>query len=62
MLILFAPGAPRERYFEGLAELATLGEKPSEEDMAEFYRRTTRSGSEVSSPGRSEDQACGRCR
>ena len=39
MLILFAPGAPRERYFEGLAELATLGEKPSEEEMAEFYRR-----------------------
>ena len=39
MLILFAPGAPRERYFEGLAELATLGERPSEEEMAEFYRR-----------------------
>ena len=39
MLILFAPGAPRERYFEGLAELATLPERPSAEEMAEFYRR-----------------------
>ena len=38
MLILFAPGAPRERYFEGLAELAQMAERPSAEEMAEFYR------------------------
>jgi len=39
MLILFAPGAPREAYFEGLAEIALTGERPSEEEMAEFYLR-----------------------
>jgi mannose-6-phosphate isomerase-like protein (cupin superfamily) len=39
MLILFAPGAPRERYFEGLAHLGHTGERPGEEEMAEFYRR-----------------------
>jgi hypothetical protein len=38
MLILFAPGAPRERYFEGLAEIGRTGVRPSDEDMAEFYR------------------------
>jgi mannose-6-phosphate isomerase-like protein (cupin superfamily) len=38
MLIHFAPGAPREGYFEGLAEFAVSG-KPSDEEMAEFYRR-----------------------
>jgi mannose-6-phosphate isomerase-like protein (cupin superfamily) len=38
MLILFAPGAPRERYFEGLAEIGLTGVRPSDEDMAEFYR------------------------
>lgn len=38
MLIHFAPGAPRERYFEGLAEFAVSG-KPSAEEMAEFYLR-----------------------
>jgi quercetin dioxygenase-like cupin family protein len=37
MLILFAPGAPRERYFEGLAELPTLPERPTDEEMAQFY-------------------------
>jgi hypothetical protein len=37
MLILFAPGAPRERYFEGLVERATMDPKPSAEEMAEFY-------------------------
>jgi mannose-6-phosphate isomerase-like protein (cupin superfamily) len=37
MLILFAPGAPRERYFEGLAELATMAERPGPEEMAEFF-------------------------
>ena len=38
MLILFAPGAPRERYFEGLAERAAMDEKPTADEMAEFYR------------------------
>ncbi|MGV9774976.1 cupin domain-containing protein [Streptosporangium sp. NPDC003464] len=35
MLMLFAPGAPREGYFEGLAGLARL----SEEERAEFFVR-----------------------
>ncbi len=35
MLILFAPGAPREAYFEGLAGLDEL----SEEEQTEFYLR-----------------------
>ena len=38
MLIHFAPGAPREGYFEGLAEFARSG-RPSDEEMAEFYLR-----------------------
>ncbi len=38
MLILFAPGAPRERYFEGLAERATTDPQPTDEEMAEFFR------------------------
>jgi uncharacterized RmlC-like cupin family protein len=36
MLILFAPGAPREGYFEGLA--AGLGDL-SEEERADFFLR-----------------------
>jgi mannose-6-phosphate isomerase-like protein (cupin superfamily) len=36
MLILFAPGAPRERYFEGLAEFQRSGQ-PSKEALADFY-------------------------
>ncbi|MGH9245299.1 MAG: cupin domain-containing protein [Acidimicrobiales bacterium] len=39
MLILFAPGAPREGYFEGLVELAASGHLPAEEDWAEFCLR-----------------------
>ena len=39
MLILFSPGAPRERYFEGLAERADMSEQPTEEELAEFFRR-----------------------
>lgn len=39
MLILFAPGAPREGYFEGLAALAGLDERPTQEQMAEFFLR-----------------------
>ena len=37
MLILFAPGAPREKYFEGLAAIGATGNKPSDEEMAEFF-------------------------
>jgi hypothetical protein len=36
MLIHFAPGAPRERYFEGNARFATQG-RPSKEVMDAFY-------------------------
>lgn len=39
MLILFAPGAPREGYFEGLAEMGASGRRPSEEEMADFFAR-----------------------
>lgn len=35
MLLLFAPGAPREGYFEGLADLADL----TDEQRAEFFLR-----------------------
>ncbi|MGI5281916.1 cupin domain-containing protein [Nonomuraea polychroma] len=35
MLMLFAPGAPREEYFEGVTQLAGL----SEEERAEFFIR-----------------------
>lgn len=35
MLLLFAPGAPREGYFEGLAGLAEL----SDEERTEFFLR-----------------------
>ena len=38
MLILFAPGAPREGYFEGLAEFAK-GKELSAEERTEFYLR-----------------------
>ena len=38
MLIHFAPGAPREAYFEGNARFAREG-RPSDEEMAEFYLR-----------------------
>ena len=36
MLILFAPGAPREGYFEGFQRFAREG-RPSDEEMARFY-------------------------
>jgi hypothetical protein len=36
MLILFAPGAPRERYFEALAEIARTGRSFSESEWAAF--------------------------
>ena len=38
MLLHFAPGAPREGYFEGLAEWARSG-RPSDEEAAAFYLR-----------------------
>ncbi len=38
MLLMFAPGAPREGYFEGLADLADGGQLTGEE-LAEFYLR-----------------------
>jgi hypothetical protein len=37
MLLLFAPGAPREEYFETLAILGTGA--MSDEERAEFYLR-----------------------
>lgn len=37
MLIHFAPGAPREGYFEGLAEFARSG-RQDPETLAAFYR------------------------
>lgn len=39
MLILFAPGAPREGYFEGLAALGRGDLTLTEEERAEFYRK-----------------------
>ncbi|QXJ21578.1 cupin domain-containing protein [Actinomadura graeca] len=39
MLLLFTPGAPREGYFEELAEIAASGRTPSEEEWADIYGR-----------------------
>lgn len=39
MLILFAPGAPREEYFMELAEIAESGRSLSPGEWAEFYAR-----------------------
>ena len=39
MLILFVPGAPREGYFEGLAEIGASGRRLTEAEWAEFYER-----------------------
>jgi mannose-6-phosphate isomerase-like protein (cupin superfamily) len=39
MLLLFAPGAPRESYFEGLARWAASGASPSPQERAEFMVR-----------------------
>lgn len=39
MLLLFTPGAPREGYFEGLAEWAVTGYRPSDDERAEFMLR-----------------------
>jgi quercetin dioxygenase-like cupin family protein len=39
MLILFAPGPPREQYFEELAEIVESGRQLSDEEMTEFLAR-----------------------
>ena len=39
MLILFAPGAPRERYFQELAQIAASGRELSEEEWTNLYAR-----------------------
>ncbi|MEZ0239844.1 MAG: cupin domain-containing protein [Chloroflexota bacterium] len=39
MLILFAPGAPRERYFEELFEIGASGRTLTKEEWAEVYAR-----------------------
>jgi len=39
MLILFAPGAPLERYFEELAEMAATGRTLSTEEWIELWAR-----------------------
>jgi quercetin dioxygenase-like cupin family protein len=38
MLLMFTPGAPREAYFEGLAE-RQRGKQLTDEELAEFYLR-----------------------
>ena len=37
LLILFAPGAPREAYFEGLVEMAEGRWKPTQEELQAFF-------------------------
>jgi quercetin dioxygenase-like cupin family protein len=39
MLLLFAPGAPREPYFEFLDEVARSGRQPTQEEWTDFYLR-----------------------
>ncbi len=39
MLILFAPGPPRERYFEELAEIGHSGRKLSDDEWVELWAR-----------------------
>jgi mannose-6-phosphate isomerase-like protein (cupin superfamily) len=39
MLLLFAPGAPRERYFEELAEIAASGRELSQGEWTALYAR-----------------------
>ena len=39
MLLLFAPGAPREPYFEFLDEVARSGRQPTQDEWTEFYLR-----------------------
>jgi hypothetical protein len=39
MLILFAPGAPREEYFRQLAEIRDTGRTLTDDEWAEFLAR-----------------------
>jgi quercetin dioxygenase-like cupin family protein len=39
MLILFAPGPPRERYFKELADISASGRRLSDDEWAELYAR-----------------------
>jgi oxalate decarboxylase/phosphoglucose isomerase-like protein (cupin superfamily) len=39
MLVLFSPGAPRERYFEELAEIAASGRTLTAEEWTEVWAR-----------------------
>lgn len=39
MLILFAPGAPREEYFRELADISTTGRKLTDEEWTELLAR-----------------------
>ncbi len=39
MLILFAPGTPREAFFSELAEMIASGRQLSEAEVAAFYQR-----------------------
>jgi mannose-6-phosphate isomerase-like protein (cupin superfamily) len=39
MLVLFAPGAPREAYFEELAEIVASGRQLSGEEWTDLYAR-----------------------
>lgn len=39
MLLLFAPGAPREGYFQALAEWATTGKEPNPEERTKFMEQ-----------------------
>lgn len=39
MLLLFSPGAPRERYFEALAERAASGHHLTDDERVEFLRQ-----------------------
>jgi quercetin dioxygenase-like cupin family protein len=39
MLLLFTPGAPREGYFEELAEIAATGRELGDAEWTEFYHR-----------------------
>jgi mannose-6-phosphate isomerase-like protein (cupin superfamily) len=39
MLILFAPGAPRELYFEELASISASGRQLSDEEWTQLYAR-----------------------
>ena len=39
ILILFAPGTPREAFFSELAKMAESGRQLSETELAAFYQR-----------------------